>query len=156
LDHLAQVEDELCPAPGQRRKSNEFYRKLGMDDRILLFMMRMRRNMPFEGLRILFGISFGTASNYYDEMLDIFHKNLVPWLLDPRSSSKINENMPDEFKADLPGAKFVVDLTSFRYKSKENFILSRILHLAYHHQTKGITVFGTTQPYPRRVLVLMF
>jgi len=78
--------------------------------------------MPFEGLRILFGISFGTASNYYDGMLDIFHKKLVPRLLDPRSSSKIDEYTPDEFMADLPGAKFVVDLTSFRYKSKENFL----------------------------------
>lgn len=118
-----------------------------MDDRILLFLMRMRRRVPFEGLALQFGISTGTASNTYYEMLALFHEHIVPRLLSPLSGDQIDEMTPAQFKDDLPGAKFIVDLTAFPCKNKENVLLSRYLYSAYHHRTEAGAVFGMLSSY---------
>lgn len=113
-----------------------------MDDRVLLFMMRMRRRVPFEGLRIMFGISAGTAHNYFMECLNAFHKHVMPRLLHPLSGAQIDAMSSEDIKRDLPGAKLIFDLTAFPWKSKENVLLSRILYSAYHHRSEGGAVFG--------------
>lgn len=136
------MEDELAPAPGVRRKSNEGYRKRGTDDRLLLFFMRLRRKTPFEGLGILFGIATSVARDYYLEILNVFHEHLVPLLLAPLDGETLLSYVPEEFKGKLPGAKFIVDLTSFALKSKENAAVGRILYSAYHHQSEAGAVFG--------------
>ena len=87
---------------------------------MLLFLMRMRRRVPFEGLRIMFGVSQGTAYNYYKECLEAFHELVVPRLLHPRSAAEIDAMTPQEVKDALPGAKIIFDLTAFPWKSKEN------------------------------------
>ena len=125
-----------------RRLSNEGYKKLGNKDRILLFTIRIRRGMPFEGLGILFGIGTISAHRYYEQMLKLFHEKLVPRLLDPPNAATINGWTDPDIKEKLPGAKFIVDLTSFRLKSKENAALARILYSAYHHQSEAGAVFG--------------
>ncbi len=110
-------------------------------------MKRMRRNIPFEGLAIEFGIGKGTAEDYYYEMLDLFHENLVPRLLDPPDADTLDGWIDPIVKEKLPGAKFIVDLTSFRLKSKENATVSRILYSAYHHQSEAAAVFGMMPHY---------
>lgn len=132
----------LAPDPGLRRKSNEGHRKLSTDDRVLLFLMRIRRRTPFEGLGILFGISTGAASNYYLEVLNVFHEKLVPLLLAPIDGNTLASYVPEDIQEKLPGAKIIIDLTSFRLKSKSNAALSRILYSAYHHQPEAGAVFG--------------
>jgi len=143
---LSKVKENAAPAPGMRRKSNEGHRKLGLDDQLLLFFMRFRRRVPFEGLGIQFGISTATAHKYYHEVLDVFHEKLVRLLLHPLDAATCNSFMEEEFKEKLPGAKFIVDLTSFKMKSKENASLARILYSAYHHQSEAAAVFGKTPP----------
>lgn len=108
---------------------------------MLLFLMRMRRRVPFEGLRIMFGISLGTAHNYYNECLTAFHEIVMPRLLYPRSGAEIDAMTPQEIKDALPGAKIIVDLTAFPWKSKENVLLGRVLYSAYHHRHEGGAVF---------------
>lgn len=104
----------------------------------------MRRRVPFEGQRIQFGTAEGTAHNYYTEMLKTFHEYVVPRLLRPFSADEINDITPQDFKDGLPGAQFIADLTSFKCKSKENVLLSRILYSAYHHQPESGAVFRKT------------
>jgi hypothetical protein len=104
--------------------------------------MRMRRCTPFEGLRIFFGVSVGTAFNYYQECLEVFHESVMPRLLYPRSGPEIDAMTSQEIKVALPGAKIILDLTAFAWKSKENVLLSRVLYSAYHHQPEGAAVFG--------------
>ena len=129
--------------PGRdRRHSNEGYRKLSLQDRVLMFVMRMRRRVPFEGLRLFFGVSAGTAHNYFDEMRDMFWNDVMPRLLHPRSGAEIDAMTSAEIKADLPGAKIIFDLTAFPWNSKENVLLARVLYSAYHHRHEGGAVFG--------------
>ncbi len=104
--------------------------------------MRLRRGVPFEGLRIMFGVSTGTASNYYHEMLLCFHVHIVPRLLHPLSAAQIDAMTPQQVKDDLPGALLIWDATGFKLKSKENVALSRLLYSAYHHQSEAFCVFG--------------
>ncbi len=72
-----------------------------------MFLMRMRRRVPFEGLGILFGISKQSASNYYGEILKVFHEDVMPRLLHPFSGAEIDKMSSVGIKRDLPGA--VVD-----------------------------------------------
>jgi hypothetical protein len=141
---------DLAPSVGGRRRSNSGYRQLDVNDRVLLFMMRMRRRVPFEGLRIMFGISTGTAHNYFMECLNAFHKHVMPRLLHPLSAAEIDATSSEDIKRDLPGAKLIFDLTAFPWKSKENVLLSRILYSAYHHRSEGGAVFGEWRIAGRR------
>jgi hypothetical protein len=49
--------------------------------------------------------------------------------------------VPEEFKEKLPGAKVIIDLTSFQLKSKANAAAGRILYSAYHHRSEAGAVF---------------
>lgn len=140
-----QLEKDLEPGPGVRRVSNSGFRKTNVKDRILLFLVRMRRRMPFEGLRIMFDVSLGTAHGYYMEVLKSFHEHVVPRLLRPLSAAEIARITPEEFAHDLPGAVFIVDLTSFGCNGKGNVSLARVLYSAYHHQHEKAAVFGEEQ-----------
>lgn len=137
----------------RRRRSSLGHRKLDPDDRILLFLIRMRRGMPFEGLGILFGIANSTAFNYYTEILDIFHDSLVPRLLRPFTEAEIDAVTPPEWKEKVPGGKFAVDLTAFKAKARENVVLQRLLYSPYHHQSEFGAVFGNTSSLATCILV---
>ena len=139
---LPQLEDELATPEGVKRKSNSGYRKLAVEDQALLFLTRLRRGIPFEGLSLLFGVSAGTANNTFKEVLCVFNERIVPRVMDPLSGPQIDDMTPAQFKADLPGAKFIVDLTGFPCKSKENLLLGRLLWSAYHHRSEVAAVFG--------------
>lgn len=109
---------------------------------MLLFLMRMRRRIPFEGLRLMFGVSYGTASNYYGEMLKRFHNHVVPRLLHPLSGPAVDAMTPQRVKDDLPGARVIWDGTGFALKSKENTTVGRLLYSGYHHRSEAMAVFG--------------
>lgn len=115
--------------------------------------MRLRRKTPFEGLGILFGIATSVARDYYLEILTVFHEHLVPLLLAPLDGETLLSYVPEEFREKLPGAKVIIDLTSFKLKSKENAAVGRILYSAYHHQSEAGAVFGEIR---RPLIVLLF
>jgi len=113
-----------------------------VEDRILLYLFRKWRNVPFEGLRIFFGISFGSAVEYFNETAQAYHDHVAGRLLYPRSGEEIDAMALEDFKRDLPGARLIFDGTGLRMKSKENVTLHRILYSAYHRQTEGQIVLG--------------
>ncbi len=139
LEPLLQLEGPFAPG---RRHSNSGYRKLSTSDRFLLFMMRFRRAVPFQGLAIMFGVSSSTAYRYYEELLAHFHKEIVPLLFHPLTGQQIDQMTPEDALRALPGARFIVDATGFKLKSAENSLLSRLLYSAYHHASEGFVVFG--------------
>lgn len=128
---------------GGRRASNEGYRALDIDDRIFLFLIRLRRRMPFETIGILFGISHDTAHRYYRELLAAFCENVVARLLFPLSKEETVDATPEDFRRDLPDILVIWDATGFKLKSKEDVLLSKLLWSEYHHQSEAFVVFGT-------------
>ena len=127
--------------PG-RRSSNEGHRALDLDDRIFLFLIRLRRRMPYETIGILFGISHDTAHRYYGELLDLFCDYVVGRLLYPLSAQDTKDFMPDDFAKDLPDILVIWDATGFKLKSKEDVLLSKLLWSEYHRQSEAFVVFG--------------
>ena len=125
-----------------KRHANKGYRRLSLDDRVLLFLIRLRRHRPFEGLGILFGISENTANAYYKEMLNWFHADVVPRLLRPLNARELDAVTPPTYKDMLPGAMMIWDATGFPINSKENVCLSRLLYSAYHHESEMFASFG--------------
>ena len=103
----------------------------------------MRRRVPFEGLRLEFGVSIGSANAYYYECLSAYHTHVVPRLLYPLMAHEIDAMIPPDFAKDLPGCRVVFDLSGLAMKGKENVLLSRILWSAYHHRSEAGSVFGT-------------
>ncbi len=88
---------------GVKRKANIGHRKLCVEDRILLYLLRKWRNVPFEGLRIFFGISFGSAVEHFTETAEAYHDHVAGRLLYSRSGDEIDAMAPEDFKRDLPG-----------------------------------------------------
>ena len=105
--------------------------------------MRMRRRVPFEGLRLLFRVALGTASNYYGEMLNRFHVHVMPRLLHPLPGPAIDAMTPQHVKDVLPGARVIWDGTGLALKSKENTTVGRLLYSGYHHRPEALGVFGS-------------
>lgn len=104
--------------------------------------MRVRRRYSFEGLSIFFAVARGTAHNYYLEILEIFHSEVVFLLVRPLSPDAILAMAPPHFVDDLPGALVVWDATGFAMKSSENVALSRLLWSGYHNRSEAFVVFG--------------
>jgi hypothetical protein len=139
---LSQWEKKYLDFGAARRKSNSGYRILPTNDRILLFLMRMRRDTTFEGLGVYFGVAVSTAHDYYLEMLSVAHSVLVPLLFCPLKAAQIRTMIPKDFARDLPGCLVIFDLTGFALNSKENVLLSRLLYSAYHHRSETGVLFG--------------
>jgi len=53
--------------------------------------------MPYQTLGRLFGISHETSSTYYEELRDLFYKELVARLLYPLSADETKKITPEEF-----------------------------------------------------------
>jgi hypothetical protein len=121
-----QWENEHEPGGANRQHSNGGYQKLEIEDHIFLFLTCMHRRMPFETISWLFGIGYGTAVNYYGEMLKLFFDHLVPCLLFPLSAAQTKGVTPEEFAKALSNILVIWDATGFKLKSKENVLLSCI------------------------------
>jgi hypothetical protein len=139
---LCKVRIKIDTPEGVKQKSNKGHRRLCMEDRLLLFLFRMWRKVPFEGLGLLFGVSTTTCSNYFEEIVDAFAEFLTGRLLYPRSGDEIDRMAPENFKRDLPGARLIFDGTGFPMQSKENVLLRRLLFSAYHKDYEGQVLFG--------------
>jgi len=115
---------------------------LDIEDRIFMFLIRMRRRYPFATLSLLFGVANSTVELYYNELLLLFYEVLVPRLVYPLSKAETVRITPEDFARDLPDIQVIWDATGFKMKSKENVLLSRLLYSAYHHTSEGFAVFG--------------
>ena len=54
-----------------RRNSNEGYRALDLEERVLIFLTRLRRKTTFEELGYQYGCGKETARRYFGELVDI-------------------------------------------------------------------------------------
>ena len=146
----SQLHAKNAPVEGVKKRSNTGHRIISDEDRILLFLIRLRRSVPYELLALNFGVSESTARNYFNEMVDLFHVTLVERLMNSWTRAELESMMPDGFENDLPGAYLIFDGTGFTMENAENVLIHRILYSAYHHKPEAQVVFGTfgTSPAP--------
>ncbi|XP_075535522.1 uncharacterized protein LOC142571118 [Dermacentor variabilis] len=93
----------LPPAP---KKLNE----LSIEDKILLFLIKLKHGLPFSFLSVLFGIHKTTASRIFKGLLVNIHAATRKWLYWP-SQAAVLATLPPCFKLHYPKCRVVIDCT---------------------------------------------
>lgn len=99
-----------------RIKSNQtrFFRKMSFENRLLLFLMKMKLGLDHSALSCIFRIS-RTASKIFYDMLHLVFENTKTWILWP-SREAIKETLPPCFK-NYPNCRVIIDCTELHCDS---------------------------------------
>ena len=122
--------------------NNAGKRKLNDNDLILLFLARLRRGIPFEFLSMLFGVSHTSCSNYFNEILRVFTRQITPRLFALQDKETIMKNVPRDFKEKFPFVLFLMDALPLGVKMPETFVLNRLTWSCYKHKNCFLLVAG--------------
>ena len=116
-----------------RRKSNEGFRKLDLEERVLIFLTRLRRKESFQELGYQYGCGKESAKRYFVEMVELFHKHLVPRLVFPRSPEDLRKMTRPEVQEAFPDLLAILDATNWEQLMPENFLENRLSYSAFKH-----------------------
>lgn len=126
----------------ERRQSNEGYRKLDLEDRVVLFLTRMRRKTPFKELGYQYGCGRESARRYFNELANIFNVHFVPRLVFPRTPEEIRKMSRKEVLDKFPDLLAIIDGTCWEQFKPENFLENRLSFSAYKHATEFQVLLG--------------
>ena len=113
------------------RKSNEGYRKTDFLERVLIFLSRLRRKLPFKELGYLYGCGKTSAKRWYGEILDLFCDVIVQNVFYPRSPDELRRMRSDLTKERFPDLLAAIDATMWQMLKPENFLFNRLTYSAY-------------------------
>ncbi|KAF4530605.1 hypothetical protein B566_EDAN018697 [Ephemera danica] len=89
--------------------SNVTRKKINLQDRLLIFLMKMKHGLTYSALAVLFGIHRTSASYIFKETLHQLcyrtERDYVPW----PSRQEVDYNMPEEFKKKYPKVRVIID-----------------------------------------------
>jgi hypothetical protein len=125
-----------------RRDSNEGYRRLDLEERVLIFLQRLKRKTTFQELGYLYGCGKDTARRYFDELVEIFHTHLVPRLVFPLSPEELKKMSRKEVLEQYPDLLAVLDATNWEQHKPENFLENRMSWSAFKHMNVFQVLFG--------------
>lgn len=97
----------------------------------MIFLTRLRRKMCFKELGLLYGCGEATASDYFWELVELFHEALVPNLLFPRTPQELKEMSRKEVLEAFPDLLYLIDATNWQMQKPENFLYNRMTWSAY-------------------------
>jgi Helix-turn-helix of DDE superfamily endonuclease len=139
--------DDACeqviekPSEDERRGSLG-HRKLEVEERVLIFLTRLRRKTPFEELGYQYGCGSESARRYYNELIDIFHRHFVSRLVFPRSPDELREMSREEVLNQWPDLLALLDATNWEQFKPGNFLENRLSYSAYKHMNVFQVLFG--------------
>ena len=88
-------------------------RKVSKRDKLLLFFMKLKFNLPFLCLAILFDIDRRTVSDIFTNVLDSMYEVVKKWIWwIPKESVKAT--MPKSFKESYPDCRVIIDASEVR------------------------------------------
>jgi hypothetical protein len=125
-----------------RRQSNEGFRKLRLEDRVLIFLQRLWRKTPFQELGYQYGCGEESARQYFYELVEIFHSHLVPRLVFPRSPEELKKMSRKEVLDLFPDLLAVLDATNWEQFKPGNFLENRMSWSAFKHMNVFQVLFG--------------
>ena len=128
--------------PG-RRQSNDGYRTVGLEERVLMFLTRLRRKTPFEEMGFQYGCGETSARRYFDELVNCFVEHVVPRLVFPRSPEELKKMARKEVLEAFSDLLYTLHATTWEQQKPENFCLNRLSYSAYKHYTVFQTLMGT-------------
>ncbi|XP_040061253.1 uncharacterized protein LOC115314971 [Ixodes scapularis] len=95
--------------PDTSRRQNE----LSSENRLLLFLIKLKHNVPFSCLGILFSIHRTTAARIFRVTLEILCARTRDWIWWPRRGA-VQATMPPSFKVHYPLCRVIIDCTEMR------------------------------------------
>jgi len=125
-----------------RRQSNEGFRKLDLDDRVLIFLQRLRRKTTFQELGYLYGCGKESARRYFGEMVKIFHTHFVPRLVFPRTPEELRKMSREQVSNQFPDLLAILDATNWEQLKPENFLENRLSYSAFKHMNAFQVLLG--------------
>jgi hypothetical protein len=128
--------------PSDRRQSNEGFRKVDFEDRVLMFLSRIKRKVSFQELGYQYGCGKATAKRYFDEMVELFNTHMVPRLVFPRPPVELRQMARSEVKEAFPDLLAILDATNWEQLKPENFLENRLTYSAYKHFNAFQVLFG--------------
>ena len=125
-----------------RRQSNEGFRKLDLDDRVLIFLQRLRRKTTFQELGYQYGCGKESARRYFGEMVKIFHAHFVPRLVFPRTPEELRKMLREQVSKQFPDLLGILDATNWEQLKPENFLENRLSYSAFKHMNAFQVLLG--------------
>lgn len=113
----------------------KFFKTVNSENRLLLFLMKMKLGLPFEVLGTLFHVSLPTVSTIFKSVLLSIHKNTKTWIFWP-SREAIKATMPHAFK-NYPNCRGIMDCTEIRCDTPPT-VEQRVL--TYSSYKSGFTI----------------
>jgi hypothetical protein len=126
----------------EKRQSNEGYRKLDLEERVLIFLTRIKRKRSFKEMGHLYGCGKVTAIRYYDEIVSLFCEFVVPNLVFPRNPADLQKMSSETTLSRFPHLLTILDATNWEQQTPENFLLNRMTYSAYKHFVSFQVLFG--------------
>lgn len=125
-----------------RRASNEGFRKLDLDERVVMFLARVKRKVSFQELGYQYGCGRESARRYYDEIATLFSTHLVPRLLFPRAPADVHKMTRQDVKVNFPDLLAILDATNWEQLRPQNFLENRLSYSAYKHMNAFQVLLG--------------
>jgi hypothetical protein len=104
-----------------------------LQDRVLIFLTRLRRKTPFRELGYLYGCGKTSAQRYFEEIVDIWCEHVVDQLVFPRTPEELLAMSRKEVLDRFPHLLAILDATNWEELKAENFLLNRLSYSAYKH-----------------------
>jgi len=111
--------------------------KVTVENRLFLFLMRVKLGFNFSALSCLYSIDRRTASRIFYEVLESIHKATANWVFWP-DVSIIKSTLPQAFHADYPNCRAIIDCFEVRLNETPQTVEQRVLY--YSNYKSGYTV----------------
>nr|XP_050039136.1 uncharacterized protein LOC126536277 [Dermacentor andersoni] len=100
------------------------------ENRLLLFLMKLKLGISYSSLAILFSVSETSASRHFKSVLKTLAVATKQWIFRP-PSRVIEATMPDSFKLHYPGCTMIIDCTEIRTEQPPTVQQERVLYSNY-------------------------
>lgn len=114
--------------------------KVSKEDRLLIFLVKMKLGSTFSAIGVLFGVHRSTISRIFYATLEFLSQactNFIQW----PSKETIKATLPDIFKETYPDCRVTIDCTEFKVEQPpeidERFFLIFALQKRIHRQSIG-------------------
>jgi hypothetical protein len=131
----------VAEAPDDR-SSNDGYRKLDVEERVVMFLARVKRKVTFTELGYQYGCGRDSARRYFNEISSLFSEHLVPRLVFPRPPDELRRMTRADVQRLFPDLLVVLDATNWEQFKPENFLENRLSYSAYKHMNVFQVLLG--------------
>ncbi|KMQ85539.1 fatty-acid amide hydrolase 2-like protein [Lasius niger] len=113
----------------------KYYKVMNVQNRLLLFLMKMKLGLTFGAIGVFFHISASSVSSIFYSVLETLHENTKTWVFWP-SREAIRSSMPSVFK-NYPNCRAIIDCTEIRTDTPPSLDKRALMYSSYK---SGFTV----------------